>query len=268
VSSNSLLLALRTVTYVTIGLLVLPMVAIIATSFTTAGYVAFPPEGFTLKWYGEALKKSDYLTSFYLSVLVAGITAVVATLFGTLVGVGLARYRFRGREAMNALFMSPLILPTVVIGIALLQYYNRLRMGSTVVGLILGQVIITTPYSIRLVIASLTGLDRSIELAARNLGASPVRAFRRVTIPLIAPGMVAGGIFAFITSFDNVTVSVFLMSPRLVTLPVRIYNQWDQPIYPWLVAICSLVIAFTAVLIVLIERVVSVRSLFLGREAR
>ena len=259
---------LRVFSYATIAILLLPLAVIIATSFTTAGYVSFPPQGFTLKWYVQALKKQEYITSFYLSVTVACVTAAAATVLGTLVGVAIVRYRFRGRDAVNAFFMSPLILPTIVIGIALLQFYNRLHMGSTLAGLVLGHVMITTPYSIRLVSSSLTGLDKSIELAARNLGASPLRAFRRVTVPLIAPGMVAGAIFAFITSFDNVTVSVFLMSPRIVTLPVRIYNQWDQPIYPWLIAICSLVIIFTGVLIIVIERAVSVRSLFLGREAR
>jgi putative spermidine/putrescine transport system permease protein len=158
--------------------------------------------------------------------------------------------------------MSPLILPTIVIGIGLLQFYNRIGIGSTVASLILGHVIVTTPYAIRLVAASLTGLDESVERAARNLGAPPLVAFVRVTLPRILPGLVAGAVFAFITSFDNITLSIFLTTPRLVTLPVRIYNLWDQPIYPWLTAICSLIVLWTVLLIAVIERVVSVRDLF------
>jgi putative spermidine/putrescine transport system permease protein len=259
---------LRAFTYVIVAILLLPLAVVVMTSFTELGYVSFPPKGFTLRWYGEALRKQEFLDSFYLSLAVAAVTAALATALGTPVAVGLARYRFAGRDLLNAFFMSPLILPTVVIGIALLQFYNSIRIGATVASLILGHVIITTPYTIRLIAASLTGLDPSVERAARNLGASPARAFAAVTVPLILPGIMAGAIFAFITSFDNVTISVFLATPRMVTLPVRIYNLWDQPIYPWLVAICSLVIAWTVLLIAVIERVVSVRGLFGGSAGR
>lgn len=257
---------LRAFTYAMVALLLLPLAVIVATSFTTLGYVSFPPEGFTLRWYGEALRKTEFLQSFYLSLTVAAVTAGLATLVGTPVAVATVRYRYPGRDAVSAFFMSPLILPTVVIGLALLQFYNSIGIGATPLSLILGHVIITTPYAIRLVAASLTGLDPSIERAARNLGAPPIVAFVRVTLPLIAPGIAAGAIFAFVTSFDNVTISVFLATPTMVTLPVRIYNLWDQPIYPWLVAICSLVIVWTVLLIALIERVVSVHGLFGGSE--
>lgn len=257
---------LRAFAYLVVAALLLPLVVIVMTSFTTLGYVSFPPEGFTLRWYAEALRKREFLDSFSLSLAVAAGTAALATLLGTPVAVATARYRFPGRDLVNAFFMSPLVLPTVVIGIALLQFYNRIGIGATAASLVLGHVIITTPYAIRLVAASLTGLDPSIERAARNLGAAPLRAFLRVTLPLIAPGIAAGAIFAFVTSFDNVTVSVFLATPRMVTLPVRIYNLWDQPIYPWLVAICSLVIAWTVLLIAVVERVVSVRGLFGGGD--
>jgi putative spermidine/putrescine transport system permease protein len=257
--------ALRAITYVVIVLLLLPVVVIIVTSFTTANYVSFPPTGFTLRWYGEALAKKDYLNSFYLSAGIAIIAALVSALVGTLVAIGLVRYRFAGREAINAFFLSPLIVPTVVIGIALLQFYNRVGFGSTFLGLVAGHVIITTPYVIRLVSASLTGITPNLERAARNLGAAPIRAFLRVTAPRIAPGIIAGAMFAFITSFDNVTVSVFLSSPRAVTLPVRIYAQTDQPVFPWLIAICSLIILFSACLIMITERLVGVQRIFLAK---
>jgi putative spermidine/putrescine transport system permease protein len=253
---------LRAVTYAIVGLLLLPLAVIVATSFTTLGYVSFPPEGFTLRWYGEAVRKREFLDSFLLSLGVAAVTAAMATLLGTPVAVALARHRFPGRALLNAFFMSPLILPTVVIGIALLQFYNRIGLGASRASLVLGHVIITTPYAIRLVVASLTGLDASVERAARNLGAPPLRAFLAVTLPLITPGITAGALFAFITSFDN------LATPRMVTLPVRIYNLWDQPIYPWLVAICALVIVWTVLLIAVVERAVSVRGLFGGSPSR
>jgi putative spermidine/putrescine transport system permease protein len=153
---------LRVVTYTLIVLLLVPLAATVATSFTTLSYVTFPPQGFTLRWYGEALHKQEFLDSFVLSLGIALVTAVLATGLGAPVAVALVRYRFPGRDLVNAFFMSPLILPTVVIGIALLQFYNQVRIGSTSASLVLGHVIVTTPYAIRLIASSLTGLDPAI----------------------------------------------------------------------------------------------------------
>jgi putative spermidine/putrescine transport system permease protein len=139
-----------------------------------------------------------------------------------------------------------------------------MRTPMTTEILVLGHVVVTTPYVIRLVTASLTGVELTYERAARNLGAHPIRAFWEVTFPLIMPGVAGGAAFAFITSFDNVTISVFLATPSRITLPVRIFNLWDQPIEPWLIAICAMVIVFTMILIGLIERTIGVRSV-LGR---
>ena len=138
-------MVLRVVTYALIALLLVPLGAIVATSFTTLSYVTFPPQGFTLRWYGEALGKQEFLDSFVLSLGIALVTAVLATALGAPVAVALVRYRFPGRDLVNAFFMSPLILPTVVIGIALLQFYNKVRIGSTAGSLVLGHVIVTTP---------------------------------------------------------------------------------------------------------------------------
>jgi putative spermidine/putrescine transport system permease protein len=253
---------LRAFSYLMAAFLLLPMAVLVAGSFTTVSYVAFPPQGFTFKWYGEALRRTEFLDSLKLSVIVAVVTSAIAMVLGTLVALGIVRYRFKGREAVNAFFMSPLVLPTIVIGIALLQFYNRVGLATGVLTLVIGHVIVTVPYAIRLVAASLTGLDRNVELAARTLGAPPVLAFLKVTLPLIAPGVVAGAVFSFITSFDNVTISIFLATPRMVTLPVRIYNFWDQPIVPWLLAICSLIIVWTIAVIWIIERTISVQGIF------
>jgi putative spermidine/putrescine transport system permease protein len=257
-------MALRLFAYAVIAILIAPMLVIIATSFTTASYLSFPPIGFTWKWYEVALRKAEFLDSFYYSLYVALASAVFATILGGLVAVALTRFRIPGRALIDAFFMSPLVLPTIVIGIALLQYISRMRAPVSTEILALGHVVITTPYVIRLVTASLAGIDLTYERAARNLGANPIRAFREVTLPLIMPGLAGGAAFAFITSFDNVTISVFLATPSQITLPVRIFNLWDQPIEPWLIAICAMVIAFTMLLIAVIERTIGVRGV-LGR---
>ena len=253
-------MGLRIFTYAVVAILIAPMLVIIATSFTTASYLSFPPIGFTFKWYELALRKTEFLNSFYYSLYVALAAAAVATILGGFIAIALTRFRFPGRAFIDAFFMSPLVLPTIVIGIALLQYLSRLHMPMTTEVLVLGHVVVTTPYVIRLMTASLTGIDLAYERAARNLGAHPIRAFFEVTFPLIVPGVAGGAAFAFITSFDNVTISVFLATPSRVTLPVRIFNLWDQPIEPWLIAICAMVIVFTMILIALIERTIGVRG--------
>lgn len=255
---------LRIFTYTIILVLISPVLLVIATSFTTATYLSFPPIGFTFKWYEVALQKQDFLNSFYFSLYVGILSCVLATILGALASIALTRFRVIGHSVIDGFFMSPLVLPTIVIGIALLQFLSRTHVPITSEVLILAHVVITTPYVIRLVTASLTGVDLAYERAARNLGAGPIRAFWEVTFPLMLPGLAGGAAFAFITSFDNVTLSVFLSTPSRVALPVRIFNLWDQPIEPWLTAICTMVILFTVAMIALIERTVGLRKA-LGR---
>ena len=203
-----------------------------------------------------------------LSLGVAAVTAVLATLLGTPVAVALARHRFPGRTLLNAFFMSPLILPTVVIGIALLQFYNRIGLGASRRQ--------PDPRARHHHHALRHPPGRRQPDRARPDRRARRPQPRRAAAPGVPggdaaadpPGIMAGAVFAFITSFDNVTISIFLATPRMVTLPVRIYNLWDQPIYPWLVAICALVILWTVLLIAVVERAVSVRGLFGRRSAR
>jgi putative spermidine/putrescine transport system permease protein len=257
---------LRIITYAVVGLLLLPMAIVLVTSVTAASYVSFPPQGFTLRWYAVALAKGEFIDSFIYSLAIAAVTAVVATVLGGLVAIVLVRFRFAGREALDAFFMSPLVLPTIVIGIGMLQFFSQLGFQTASVTLIAGHVVITMPYAIRLIGASLVGVDPALERAARNLGAAPLRAFAEITLPLIRPGVAAGAIFAFITSFDNVTVSIFLATPRRITLPVRIFNLWDQPLEPWLIAISAMVIVFTVLVIAVIERTIGLSGLY-GQRA-
>ncbi len=140
-------------------------------------------------------------------------------------------------------------------------------MGTTAAGVVMGHVIITTPFATRLIMASLIGVDTSLEWAAQTLGASRVGAFVRVTLPVIRDGMVSGAIFTFIMSFENVTVSAFLSTPRMLTLPVRIFNYWDKVIEPWLIALASMVIVGTFIVLAVFNRIVSVRGLY-GADAQ
>ena len=256
---------LRSITYALVGLSLLPMGLIVVMSFTPDNYISFPPPSFSVQAYVDAMAKASFFVGFLRSLWIALVTAALATGLGTSVALGLVRYRFSGRELIQAIFMSPLILPQVVIGIALLLFYSRTGVASSAAALVLGHVIITIPYAIRLIGTSLFSFDTTLELAARNLGASPREAFFKITLPLLKPGILAGAIFAFITSFDNVTISVFLATPTFATFPVLVYDMLAQPIEPWLVALCSLVMLWTALLILVTQRIVGLQGLF-GQE--
>ena len=252
----------RSTAYATYAFLLSPIVVVLIASMTAADFVSFPPKGFSFRWYVEIAKRPDFLESALISLVLASLTALGATILAVPAAIGLVRYRFPGREFLSALFLSPLMLPSVVIGIALLQSASRLGVLGNPVVLWLAHVLIATPYCLRLLMASLTGFDRNLERAALNLGASRLQAFTRVVLPLIAPGAAAGAAFAFVVSFDDLVVSMFLSSPTLVTLPVRIYNFIDQSSSPLITAVGSLLILVAIVMVVLIDKTVGVEGAF------
>jgi putative spermidine/putrescine transport system permease protein len=239
-----------------------PIVVVVLASFTAAEYTSFPPHGLSLRWYLEIADNPEFIESFRVSAVVAVITGILATVLGTLAALVLVRERFPGRDAVNAFFLSPLMLPAVILGIALLQFYTRVGITRTPFALVCGHLVITVPYVIRRVAASLDGFDRTLELAAMNLGATPWQAFRRVTLPLIRPGIVAGATFAVIVSFDDVSISLFLAGPHSTTLPVRIFSYIEQTFDPLATAVCSVLILVAAVGVVEIERSIGLEKMF------
>jgi putative spermidine/putrescine transport system permease protein len=243
-----------------------PIAVVLVASLTAAEYTSFPPRGLSLRWYVEILRHDEFLESLRVSVLVALVSAVLAVALGTPAALALVRHRFRGRGALNTLFLSPLMLPAVILGIALLSFYTRVGITRTPLALVAGHLVITVPYVVRLVSAALAGLDGTLERAAMNLGATPWQAFRRVTLPLIRPGMAAGAAFAAIVSFDDVSIALFLSGPRTVTLPVRIFTYIEQTFDPLVTAVCSVLIVVAAAAVVVIEKSLGLARVF-GTEA-
>jgi putative spermidine/putrescine transport system permease protein len=239
-----------------------PILVVLIASFTAADYTSFPPEGLSLRWYRAIPERPEFLESLRVSLAVALITGALATILGTMAALALVRHRVRGRALLNALFLSPLMVPTVILGVALLQFYTLTGITRTPFALVCGHLVITIPYVVRLVSASLAGLDRGLELAAQGLGATPWQAFWRVTLPLSRPGIVAGAAFATITSFDDVSVALFLASPSTVTLPVRIFTYIEQTFDPLVTAVCSALILIAAITVVIVERFVGLGRLF------
>lgn len=239
-----------------------PLAVIVAGSFTEAPQVTFPPEGFTLQWYEKLLGREDFLRSFIDSIVLATVATFLAVLLGTIAAVGLSRESFAGRELFRAFLMSPLILPTVVTGVALFQFSRVLGISSNMIGLVIGHTLITLPYVIRTVGAAIVNLDPSLAEAAESLGARPARVLLQVVMPAIAPAILVSVIFAFIVSFDQVTISIFLTGPDVMTLPIRIYTYIEFAIDPMIAAVSALLILFAYLLVIGLERAFGLDRVF------
>ncbi len=238
----------------TILFLLGPLVAIVGGSVTTTPYVAFPPVGFTWRWYELLLHRGDFLESFGLSIAVATLCTLGALALGIPAAIGLHRRAALSGPALQALLLSPLVLPTVVTGVALLQFYTLIDLEAPLWGLVAGHVLITVPYVVRTVGAGLVRLDRAQEEAAESLGAGPLRVLWRVTLPGVAPSVLASIVFVFITSFDQATVSIFLSGPGVTPLPVRILNTIEFAVDPMIAAVSTLLIVFAFALVALLQR--------------
>jgi putative spermidine/putrescine transport system permease protein len=248
---------------------VLPVMAIVAESFTDTDYIVFPPTGPSLKWYWAILERREFIESALVSLVVACGASLAATTLGTLAAIAMVRYRFFGRRLLQSLFLTPMSLPGLILGLALLQFFAGYSLPRDMRAMMIGHLIITIPFAIRFVMVALMGINPSVELAARSLGASGWTTFRLVTLPLIRPGIVASLVFAFILSFDDVAVSLFLSSPTTTTLPVRIYTYIDQNYDPLVTAVSAFIVYVAFAALVVIEHTIGVGRLFgLGEVGR
>jgi putative spermidine/putrescine transport system permease protein len=213
--------------------LLIPAFVVVLSSLNSGTYLTFPPKGLSLRWIIYFFQAADFLPAFLLSMRLAFLAGLTSTVFGALAALALVRVDFPGKAFVQALFLSPLTLPGLVVGLALLIYFYSLQSLNinfvrTFAGLYIGHVVITMPYVIRTVSAALSSFDISQEEAARNLGASPAQAFLRITLPQVSSGVMAGWIFAFIVSFGAFDVSLFLTNPGVTPLPVTMftYLRW------------------------------------------
>lgn len=245
-----------------------PLVVVIGVAFTPEGFLEFPPSGLSFRWFRAILENPDFIDAAIVSLQLGFASASIATILCIPAALAIGQGKFRGREALQALFLSPLTVPTVVLGIAFLRFLSMAGLNGTFLGLLLCHAVIIVPFVLRLVLASVVGLDQSIAKAAVSLGASSFTVFRRVTLPAIIPGVVGGWVLAFITSFDELTVTVFIVNPATTTLPVKLFSHITQTTDPLVASVSTVAILFTVALMLFVDRIFGLDRLLIGEGAR
>ncbi|SEB89450.1 putative spermidine/putrescine transport system permease protein [Rhizobiales bacterium GAS191] len=207
------------------ALIVIPVLAVVPLAFSEQSFVRLPPQDWSLRWWRSFFADASWLRSLLTSLEVAALSCILSVAAGTSAALGLARLGPRPKALANGLFLGPMVAPVIVLAVGLYALARSVGLVGSVPGLVLAHTMLALPYAILNVGVSVAALDPRLALAASGLGAGPWRAFRTVTLPSILPGMLGGGIFAFVTSFDEVVLAVFLAGPNVKTLPVRIWEE-------------------------------------------
>jgi putative spermidine/putrescine transport system permease protein len=239
---------------VTLAFLVLPIVAVVPASLNPLSHLRIPPPGVSTRWYREFFRDPEWLTALGTSVRVALLTTALALVLGILAALGLERLGGRLRQLFTALVLAPLIVPVMVTSVALYYVGQRAGLVGTSLGMAIGHTLMALPFVVLNVGVSLQGLDPMLPRAAHGLGASAWHAFRTVTLPLILPGLIGGAVFAFITSFDEVVLSIFLAGVGAKTLPVKMWEVIRVEITPVAAVASTLFVALTLVLFAVVRR--------------
>ena len=229
--------------------LVAPTLVVIPMSFAEKKSLAFPPTGFSLQWYQNFFTNPQWFDSLIVSAKVASMVAVVATVIGTMAAIGIERLKGRAGGLIRAVLITPMIVPGVVLAVGIYAVYLDAQLVGTWTGYVFAHTLLAIPFVVIAVGANLAVFDTRLETAAASLGASRLATFFSVTLPLILPGILSGALFAFVTSFDEVIVSLFITSPQLKTLPVQIFSSMTRDADPTVAAVGSLIFMATSVII-------------------
>jgi putative spermidine/putrescine transport system permease protein len=245
--------------------LLAPILVTAIMSFSNDAVLSYPPSRWGGRWYLEVLGNSDFRKAFRVSIVIALAVMTLCLLAGLPAAYAIARYRFRGRNTLFALFTAPLLLPSIVLGVGILLVFVRMHLTGTYVGLILGHLVVAFPFVLRILTTSFAGLPPDLEDAASTLGAPPWKVVHRVTLPLMVPGLIASMALAFLVSFDEVVISLFLVGPTLRTLPVEVFSYVNYRVDPQIAALSVILIVVSVLIVIVIERCVGMLRA-LGRQ--
>jgi len=255
---------MRTLVYALYAFLLAPLICVVIVSFNAEAVQTFPPQHWSFHWYTVAMQTQSFTHGLVVSALLALVATLIAGPAGVAAALALNRSNWKGKAWVEAIFLAPLVVPGLVAGIAILVATAALNIRDAPVRLLIGHIVIVLPYVIRTTLASLARLDPTLGEAALTLGAGRFTAFRLIILPLIRQGMLAGMLFGFILSFDDVSVSLFLSDARTVTLPLAIMSYLQYSFDPSVAAISTLLIGVTLIFIIVLERRMGVKKLFTG----
>ena len=238
-----------------------PLVVAVLVSFSSSSVFNLPPPEWSLRWFAALARKDGLVDALVLSLKVAMASTAISLVLGTLCAIAIEHGRFRGREAVLAFLVSPLMMPGLVVGVALLQALREIGLRDVTAALIVGHIVITLPYITRTVHASLALFDITLIDAARTLGLSYPQAILKVMVPGLAPAFLTAGLFAFLASLDNYPISIFLTDARNKTLPIEILRYLEETPDPTIAAISSGLILLTIIVLFIAERMVGVKRL-------
>jgi putative spermidine/putrescine transport system permease protein len=250
----------RVFAYAVLFFLLAPIFVIVPLSFNAEPYFTFTskmltlqPDGFSLRWYQDIADNPQWREAILNSLIIAIASTAIATVLGTLAAVGLARSNMPGRDFFMALLISPLVVPIVIAAAGMYFFYSSVGLAQSHLGIILAHATLGVPFVVITMTATLSGFDRNLIKAAASLGADPVTAFFRVTLPLVAPGMISGALFAFAASFDEVVTVLFLGGPEQRTIPRQMWSGIREQISPTILAVATLLIVFSSLLLLAVE---------------
>jgi putative spermidine/putrescine transport system permease protein len=236
-----------------LAFLLLPILVIIPLSFSDSSFLAYPIPGWSLKWYQNLFTSAEWARATKNSFIVAPAATLIATVLGTLAAVGLSRGDFPFKGLLMSLLIAPMVVPIVVVGVSTYLFFAKAGLADSYTALIIVHAALGAPFVLTTVLATLQGFNQNLVRASLSLGETPLRSFFRITLPVIAPGVISGALFAFATSFDEVVVTLFLAGPEQVTLPRQMFTGIRENITPTIAAVATLLILFTTALLLVLE---------------
>lgn len=252
--------ALAGISYLTLFFLILPILVIVPLSFNaqpffsfTEGMLRLDPDAYSLRWYREMFSNPNWLLAIRNSFLIGICATVIATALGTLAAVGMTSRYMPFKNLITALMLSPMIVPLIIMAAGMFFFYTRYNIAGTFIGIIMAHAALGIPFVMISVTATLSGFDNALYQAGLSMGATPLRAFRDVTLPLIRPGVISGALFAFVTSFDEVVIVIFLAGPGQRTIPRQMFSGLREQINPTILAVATLLIFVSVLFLISLE---------------
>src|SRR6478735_8932247 len=254
--ANETSLPMKTLVALLFLFLLAPVILVVPISFSGEQILSFPPESWSLRWYAALVDNPKMISAFWTSLMLGAIVTVISLVVAVPAAYVIVRMRTYGSTFLYNLFTAPLLLPTIVLGLAILIVFASIGFLGTFPGLVIGHLVITLPYALRVLATTLGGLNLACEEAASTLGGRPLTVFRRVTLPMMAPGIVAATALCFLVSFDEVVITLFLTGPRLTTLPVELFHHVESRADPLVASVSVLLILLTLAVVMIVDRTV------------